>query len=178
MNLQEGSPEFSRPLQLRAIEADGMHRAIEATAAERAGLARRFGLLGIEELRADLTIRRLRERGVIAVQGEFSARVVQECVVTLDPIESRIEQAVDERLTPVESAEERIILAAEEEDFEEPVQGDTLDLGEIVAQCLSLALDPYPRKEGAALDLQDREGDPSKHDGPFAALANLKRGST
>ena len=39
-------------------------------------------------LRADLTIRRLRERGVIAVQGEFSARVVQECVVTLDPIES------------------------------------------------------------------------------------------
>jgi len=178
MNRQDSSPEFPRPLQLRAIEPGGTPRAIEATAAERVGLARRLGILCVDELRAELVIQRLQERGVIAVQGQFWARVVQECVVTLDPVESRIEQTIDERFTPVEVSHERVILASQEEDFEEPIAGDRLDLGEIVAQCLSLALDPYPRKEGAALDLQDHEGDASGLDSPFAALVNLKRGST
>jgi hypothetical protein len=54
--------------------------------------------------------------------------------------------------------------------------GDSLDIGEIVAEELALALNPYPRKAG--LDAPqgpdgDAVGEPPTS--PFAALAKLKR---
>ena len=39
----------------------------------------------------------------------------------------------------------------DEEDPPEPIRAGRMELGELVAQHLSLALDPYPRKPGAEL---------------------------
>lgn len=178
MSRQDSSPEFSRPLALRDIEADGVNRPVEATQAERAALAERFGLLAIEELRAELAIRRLRERGVVTVQGRLRARVIQACVVTLDPVKSSIEQPIDERFSLRKIIDGQEILASDDNDFDEPLEGDLLDLGEIVAQCLSLALDPYPRKDGATLEMRGPDSVASAPDGPFAELAKLKRDRT
>ncbi|MBO6782980.1 MAG: DUF177 domain-containing protein, partial [Alphaproteobacteria bacterium] len=46
---------------------------------------------------------------------------------------------------------------------------------EVLVQNLALALDPYPRAEGAVFEpVDDDAGKPS---GPFAALAQLRDGS-
>ena len=53
----------------------------------------------------------------------------------------------------------------------EPLIGDTIDIGEAVAQELSLALPEFPRLPDAVLDVADSvEAD----DGPFAALERLR----
>jgi len=124
-------------------------------------------------LKAELHVRRLVESSVIAVEGKFSAGVVQECVVTLEPLEARIKGTIAERFAPVGDARTEFVLADEDEDLEEPLEGDSIDLGEIVAQSLSLALDPYPRKHGAAFEPVAEESDSEPPGGPFAALATL-----
>ena len=57
----------------------------------------------------------------------------------------------------------------------EPVFGDQLDLGEILAEELSLALDPYPRAPDADQRLAEFSGDGNDAAGPFEALARLRR---
>jgi uncharacterized metal-binding protein YceD (DUF177 family) len=52
-----------------------------------------------------------------------------------------------------------------------------LDLGEVAAEELSLALDPYPRKPGARLEKSrygESEEEAEKGRNPFAVLAGLK----
>jgi hypothetical protein len=55
----------------------------------------------------------------------------------------------------------------------EPLIGGSVDLGALATEFLILGLDPYPRKPGAIfqppMDLEPEEG-------PFAALAALKKG--
>jgi hypothetical protein len=68
-----------------------------------------------------------------------------------------------------------IDLSPGDDDDPEPIEGDSIDIGEAVAQQLSLALDPYPRIG----DSDDPLGDPEDQDepeGPFAALRGLGRG--
>ncbi|MCW5690545.1 MAG: DUF177 domain-containing protein, partial [Pseudolabrys sp.] len=54
----------------------------------------------------------------------------------------------------------------------EPLTGNSIDLGAIAAEFLVLAIDPYPRKEGAQF------APPAVEKGgnyPFAALTALKK---
>jgi hypothetical protein len=53
--------------------------------------------------------------------------------------------------------------------------GETLDLGEALAEQLALALDPYPRAPGASLAAAEDEEDESPARGPFAGLAPLRK---
>ena len=55
--------------------------------------------------------------------------------------------------------------------------GQTIDLGEAVADTLSLALDPYPRGPRADEALKSAGVLSEAEAGPFAALAKLKGGS-
>ena len=58
-----------------------------------------------------------------------------------------------------------------EEELPEPFYEEALDLLEIVTQQLSLAMNPYPRKEGAK-PVEDLAEQPSLS--PFAELGRLK----
>ena len=157
------APEFSRPVTLPRHGHVERWR-IAADEGERASLARRFGLLAIERFEADVALTRLREGA--RLEASIEAEVVQECVVTLEPVRNRV---TDEFSLLYGSA-----APAEHEDaVVEPLEGDSLDVGEAAAQQLSLALDPYPRAAGAALEEPDAEGPRPDH--PFAALARLKK---
>ena len=60
----------------------------------------------------------------------------------------------------------------EDEDPVEPITDDEIEVGEVLLQNLSLALNPYPRAPGVAFEVVDDDaGEPS---GPFAALAQLR----
>ncbi len=102
--------------------------------------------------------------------------MVQRCVVTLDPVASEIREPVEAEYGPASDEGPEEVVHFDQPEPPEPMEGDSLELGELVAQHLSVALDPYPRKEGTApLDWVEparTEGlvDP---DNPFSVLASL-----
>lgn len=167
-------PEFSRIVGLARLGDDAAIHRIEASAAERQLLARRFGIVALDRFAAE--IRLLREAsGGIRLEAEIEADIVQDCVVTLEPFASRLRDRATvlyRRPPPHES--EQVDVG---EDDVEPLDGDEIDIGEAAAQQLSLALDPFPRAPGAPpLDLpQNAEVkvsvEPPPH--PFAELAKL-----
>jgi uncharacterized metal-binding protein YceD (DUF177 family) len=174
------APEFARPLDLSSLRDEGIEREIEADAAERAALAKRFDLVVIEALTARVQVLPIHgQAGVGArISGRFTARVVQTCVVTLEPFDAEVSDAFELDLLPaaaLEATDEAEVYGADEV---EPLDGEELDLGELVAQYLSLALDPYPRRPNASLQsiagtAPGTGGDPAA--GPFAALGELRR---
>jgi len=170
-----GDFEFSRPLKLSRIAASALAQRIEANAAEREAVARRLGLEALHELSADLTVRARAGGRLIEVEGDLHARLTQQCVVTLEPVESEVEERFMQRFTtdPDFAQSDEIVVDVEEEDVPEPVEGETVDLGEALVQQLALALDPYPRKPGAEIEWREGDADESN---PFAVLKQLKSG--
>jgi uncharacterized metal-binding protein YceD (DUF177 family) len=142
--------EFSRFADVpRAIGRTSVHR-IAADLDERAALAARFALESLDRLEAEVKLEHL-PGGLIRLAASLSAEVVQSCVVTLEPVASAVAEDFTLLFGPPEEAAREVILDGEEETVE-PLDGERIDIGEVVAQQLSLALDPFPRAAGAALD--------------------------
>ncbi len=168
------APEFARPFALPIIGSQPLNATIEATATERAALARRFDLLDLSALTASAKLL-LREGQPIA-EGHFSATLTQACVATGAPVPAHLHLAfkirfVDEAaITPAEPIELRV-----DDDDDMPLTDGNVDLGEAVAQSLALALDPFPRSPDAAQFLSAagvmREGDEPR--GAFSGLKTL-----
>ncbi len=176
--------EFSRLVTRGEIARGEVVRDIEANAEERAALARRFGLVALDRLVANLRLRPGPSRDLLRLEGHLSAAATQACVVTLEPLPVVVEQEVSqlyslevpEAQSMTEAAgTEEVEIDAEGEDPPEPVGPRGIDLGEAVAEQLALALDPYPRAPEADLEaLLEADGHDRAPDGPFAALAALK----
>jgi len=163
--------EIERIVDLDRLGNNGTAVDIVASDSERAALAKRFGFLGLPALSV--------------VEGRLRGKVVQACVLTLDPVTQELDDAfrlvfkkdlADER--DPESGE--AVLSAHA-DSPEPLSGNLLDVGEIVAEQLSLAADPYPRRPGAKLEDVlprprggGRKGAPEQRRHPFAGLAALR----
>ena len=161
--------EFSRRLRPATVGPEGRAEHLEATPEERAALAERLGLIGLDALTADLTLAPA-PGGVLRARGTLRGQVVQACVVTLDPVPQTVEEPLDWRILP--PGEEPSDELDEGPDEIESEPDGTVDLGEATAQSLALALDPYPRAPGAELPDAARDAASS----PFAALRGLKPG--
>jgi hypothetical protein len=109
----------------------------------------------------------------IGAKVTLEADVIQSCVVTLEPVRSlvrdRFEATFAEGADAQDAPEVEVDPAAA--DPPEPIVGGKLELGELAAQHLSLAIDPYPRRAGAELD--PGSADAGREDRPFAALSKL-----
>ncbi|MGK9169709.1 DUF177 domain-containing protein [Inquilinus limosus] len=142
------TPEFSRMVGVNTLPRGGRTIAIEADEAERTALARRFDLLALDEFKARFTLTPGRGDTVV-VTGTLNAAVVQRCVVTLDPVPGTVEDEIEAVFADATGRDEAEVevdpLAAEVE----PLADGRIDLGELAAQHLSLALDPYPRSPDA-----------------------------
>lgn len=169
------NPEFPRPVDLARIGDAGTRLEIEANAAERAALAKRFGVPSIDSLRADVELRRIRGGAAVKLAGQLTAEVTQSCVVTLEPVRQHVEEAFEILYSDDVTHEQSVIGAVSDIAWPEPLPEGPLDVGEAVAEQLSLALDPYPRAPGVTLEPQWTEG--SKAAKPFAALGKLKKPS-
>lgn len=170
-------PEFSRPVLVDQIPTRGMEMNVEANAEERAALAERFGLQAVERLSAHLKLKAIAGGTLFRVRGTLSAAVVQTCVVTLEPVPAEVEEEFELTFGGAEEDEGgELELSFDDADPPEPIDGGAIDVGEAVAEHLALALDPFPRKAGAAFDEPpepppDDEAKPH----PFAALARLQQ---
>ena len=136
-------PEFSRPFALARI-GGGRTIAIEATAAECAALALRMRVPELPALACSFALRPI-AAGVVETDGLLRARVVQVCVLSLDPFEAAIEERFALRFVPQGTESPAIDPDAIDE---MSYCGTMIDLGEAAAEQLALALDPYPRKPG------------------------------
>jgi hypothetical protein len=167
------------------LPQNGMPVVIVADELQRGELAREHDLVSVEGWRADLLVAPWRRNGV-RVSGRVEADITQECVVTLDPISTHIAEEVSALYFPEDSKLGRfgfhdsgeVHLDAEGPDSPETFCGDSIDVGALAEEFFGLAIDPYPRKEGADIDdigAKDSEGE---HLGPLAEkLKNLTQKS-
>jgi hypothetical protein len=171
-----GKPPWSAPVALHDVPETGRRVDLAADVSTRAAVAAAIGVRELPRLAASFDVSRHGREG-LRVVGRVSATVGQTCVVTLDPIENEIEEAVDLTFVPAAPAEladddggGRSKVAAE--DAPEPLVGGVVDLGVVATEFLTLGIDPYPRKSGAEFRAPEAADDTPK---PFAALAALKK---
>jgi uncharacterized metal-binding protein YceD (DUF177 family) len=169
----EPAPEFSHIIPLSEIGAAAKPRRIAANEAERAALAKRFALLSLDRLEADVAL--VPEGKNYIAEGRLWGDAVQACVASGAAVPARVEEnfricfAAEARF----DEEAEIELDADECDtlFHD---GRTIDLGEAVAQSFALALDPFPRSPNADAVLKAAGVKEEGEAGPFGALAALK----
>lgn len=177
--MQAPQAEFSRPVVVD--ERRGRVRfSIAAEEAERAALARRFSLPGIAQLACTGTLSPA-AGGRWRLAARLDAVVTRNCVVSLEPFEDKVEEGFEIEFVPPDDGKEGELDLAEE-DAEPLPEGGELDIGEIAAQQLFLALDPFPRAPSAAwtdrLEAPDAPAVQPEHEPrrrPFAALSTLAR---
>ena len=181
----EAQTEFYRPFDTGEMSEDVAEREISANDAERVALAQRFGLRALDRLSATLTVRRVYD-DMFHVSGRLSAAVVQQCVVTLEPLQSSLDEAVAVTFVKPKTmgGKGKVGATEAEEGLEdegpETMDGDLIDLGEAVAQQLAVSLDPYPRAPGASLKAVlprgvTAETGEEKRPSPFAVLETLRK---
>lgn len=168
------APEFSRIVRIDTLGPAPRPLRVEAEEAERAALARRFGLVAVERLAAELSLRR--EGLEVVVEGNVSAAVIQACVASGAPLAAAIETPFTLMFRPQPesaAADEEIELGETDLDvvFHDSA---SIDVGEAVAETLLLNLDPYPRAPEADSALKAAGVKSEEEAGPFAALAALK----
>src|ERR1700690_3271992 len=96
--MKKAATPWSVPVAVEDIPDAGLHMAIEAPAATRAELAELAAVRELPQLSAVFDL--IRQGSGVHVGGQVSARVGQTCVVTLEPIESDIQEAVDLTFVP------------------------------------------------------------------------------
>ncbi len=162
------APEFSRLVELARLGARPFRQRIEATAEERERLSRRFDLISLDHVVAEVELRR-QSPEVILLEAEFAAEFEQCCAVSLEPVRGAVSDRFSLVYGPAAEEEQEIALTSDEPAFE-PLDGNSIDIGEAVAQELSLALPIFPRDPEARID-QAAMAEPLE--GPFAMLARV-----
>lgn len=170
---------WSVPVMVARIPDAGLQVAFEADAAQRAALAKLAGLREVLHASASFELSHSGNEAVHAV-GRVRGRVGQTCVVTLEPVEADIDEAIDVMFVPASQGTSATYAPPPIEGDEdipeppEPIIGGMIDLGKLAMDMLFLGIDPYPRQPGTVFVAPAIPDDPDKH--PFAALKTLKTG--
>ncbi len=177
---------LTREVSLKDLRGATQHYAGTASPEERGAIAARFDLPGVEALSWEIDSTPWRSG--VRLSGRVRARVVQECIVTLDPVPAEIDETFERGFLPFDDlysedspgSEHEIVADADLGDIPESLT-DPLDIGDVVAEELGVALDPYPRKAGLDEDLRytaQPEGIAPLTEAdvkPFAGLADLAK---
>ncbi len=183
-------PEWSVPVNEEDITATPAQMSLEAPPESLRALAQRFDVLSVEGIRADAVLVREAGGAIVHVSGNFTAQITQSCVVSGQPVPCTIEETFEgwfsspdvtslakarHEKTMEKAGREMPIL--EERDDPEPIVDGRIDVGELVAQHVLLAIDPYPHAPGVHYELGDDappvpEADERKN--PFAKLKDWK----
>ena len=166
-------PEFSRPVRIDTIGEAPRKLHVEAEEVERINLARRFGLVAIDRLAADLALSAKGDE--FSLHGNLSAKVVQTCVATGAPLDADLDIPFSLLFRPqieVAGPEEEIELGENELDVVF-YHGSAIDVGEAVAETLLLNLDPYPRAPDAEEALKEAGVKSEEEVKPLGALSGL-----
>jgi uncharacterized metal-binding protein YceD (DUF177 family) len=168
------TPEFSRTVKADQVKRMTGDVHIEAEAAEREALARRFGLLALDRLEADYALSE--EGGAILARGRVRAALAQPCIATGEPVAETIDTDFALRFVVEGDAlpeGEELELDAQDVDTI-GYDGQMIDMGEAVAETMALAMTPFPRSSNADAALREAGVLSEEQASPFAALLGLK----
>ncbi|GAA3874766.1 YceD family protein [Celeribacter arenosi] len=175
-----GLTEWNTSLRIADLKGTRTHRfTIVPDAEHMNALAEELDISALRKMRFSGEIRPFGKSDweIVATLG---ATVVQPCVATLAPVTTRIETPVERRYLAElnEEIDEDSDVEMPEDDTIEPLPA-TLNLSDLAAEALALALPDYPRADdGAPVSLQVTEaGKEAMTDAdakPFAALKALR----
>lgn len=151
---------------------------MKADAALRSELAQTYGVTQIRKLSFSGSLRAAGKTDW-TLNGHLGATVVQPCVITLDPVVTRIEEDIARHYISDWQDPEDTEVEMPDDDSSEPL-GVEIDVMAAITEALSLAIPAYPRADGAELGalLHAEPGvEPLNEDTvrPFAGLAELKK---
>ncbi|WP_366510955.1 DUF177 domain-containing protein [Yoonia sp.] len=119
------------------------------TADERRAVADVLGIVGVKKLRFSGQLAPL-DRTDWELTATLGATVVQDCVVTLAPVTTRIDEPLKRTYLAAMPAIEAAEVEMPDDDTIEALPA-TLDLAQVMIEALALALPLYPRADGADL---------------------------
>jgi hypothetical protein len=172
------------PVAPADVPETGQHFDLVADDATRAAVRQAAGLRDLPRLQAQFLVTPHGTDG-LHVAGQVSATVGQNCVVTLEPLDNEITEAIDLLFAPQHTVERKAAsgdssgepldraLSDKTRSGPEPLVGGVVDLGALATEFLILGLDPYPRKPDAVFE---PPRDMKAQEGPFAVLARLTKG--
>ena len=192
MSKTSASPEIEWSVLVKSDDVPANGKALEIAPDDksRKALARRLDILELQDLKAKVSLKR--ETGhIVHVKGQFEAKIKQACVITLEPVENEIRdefeawyadesQAVSFRRAQHEAQGKKELADVpmlDESEDPEPMVNGAIDVGDLVTQYLSLAIPPYPTKEGYSYSVEVEEPKEVKNNlklNPFAALKDWR----
>lgn len=142
----------------------------------RAALKTEMELIDLRKLRMEVHISPV--PGGFTLTGHLGATVIQPCVVTLEPVTTRIEAPLVRSFLENLPEPDADDMEMPEDDSLEPL-GAVIDLGDVMAEALALNLPDYPRADGAALDASALDADEGPDEAPpeqkpFSGLQDLR----
>jgi uncharacterized metal-binding protein YceD (DUF177 family) len=181
MSKTEQSQIWRVPLAVEHVPPDGRHHVLVADEPTRAAIAKLANVPSIERIEANFDAHPVRGDG-LHLTGEVTATVTQNCIVSLEPMQSEIAEPVDITFIPprtiaegpAEKGAAASVPVEVTDDAPEPLIGGIVDLGALATEFVLLGIDPYPRKPDAVFT---PPVEPEAAN-PFAVLAALKKGSS
>jgi hypothetical protein len=170
-------PPFEHFYDLSDLGRAGAEVSISLGESQRAGLAHWANVDAVDSFAAEISLRK-HSPTRYAFLAKLDASIVQSCIVTLEPVRSRIEREIARELllaSPVRRALPKEALPptpSVDDELTEEIDSLTYDLAAPLLEEFSLAIDPYPRAPGVAFE--SPKDSPEKAEGPFAALKALK----
>jgi uncharacterized metal-binding protein YceD (DUF177 family) len=155
-------------------DQEGLVINLQATKAECAELAEQLDILGIDEIKALISLRKGARSDLFEIEAQLDAKVVQACSVTLNPVKETVQESFFEMLTTSAEA------LGDEDDAEsdkpiELIEHGKIDVGAIVAQWLALSLDPFPRSDAPPYEhIEAANGNREDTHRPFEILDKIK----
>ncbi len=187
--------EWFTPFHVENVPSSGKTVKMVAESDVLKPIAERLDVLEVKSLSSELRLTLQNGGHILNITGHFKAEIVQECIITLQPVEATLEDdfeawyADHDKAIPFNRAKhnqkameegDEVQILEEKDDPEALIDGQ-VDLGEVVIQFLSLSVNPYPRAEGVADDAEPEPIEVTKpvagatlRPNPFAALKNWR----
>ena len=183
--MQEAGAEFVKLLKVDRLKRDPLTFSFVANEKERANLASRLDILALDSLEVSGEVARKSESSLLELSGTVKAEAVQACVISLKPVPQKIDVAFSVCYTF--SKEDSVlddtdyVVGKDEDDLPEYVEEGKIDAVLAVLEQIALALDPYPRAEGAEISdgakeflQQSEEKAEGETEEVYKPFANLK----
>ncbi|MDR3471715.1 MAG: DUF177 domain-containing protein [Devosia sp.] len=168
-------PLLDASVRIDNLPPEGRDLDVIATPAQGEAIARQLAISAVERLEARIKVTKF--RGGLRAHGRLEAVTVQPCVVSFEPVRQLIDEEFERIYLPAEEqlkpapAHPEVFVDLDSDELPDYFEGHEVDLADAIIEAVALALDPYPRAEGASLEATGLAIE--EETSPFASLKSL-----
>ncbi|MEZ5897509.1 MAG: hypothetical protein R3C40_05350 [Parvularculaceae bacterium] len=164
---------FALTVSFDAIDAAARIYRLAATPDELTSIAERLGVIATTKAEGEMKL--WREGTRVELRGALTAHLTRQCVVTLEPMQEIVTDEFAIRYEPAEDGGLDDEMRDDGEDLlVEPMESESLSLGEILIQQIAVSMSAHPRSTDADALLAEFGRDEAAS--PFAALKAIAGG--